>query len=77
MGTGECAGFGHRGAGQTRYGPDSIGAAIAPSRASVVLAETDPAIASQLMHAAAEIGIETTWCRDGAEALLVVGAEAA
>lgn len=27
------------------------------------------------MQAAAEIGIDTTWCRDGAEALLVVGAE--
>jgi DNA-binding response OmpR family regulator len=41
----------------------------------MVLAETDPATASKLVEAAAEIGIETTWCRDGAEALLVVGAQ--
>ncbi len=42
----------------------------------MVLAETNAVAASQLMDAAAEIGIETTWCRDGAEALLAVGAEA-
>ncbi|HXL61302.1 MAG TPA: response regulator transcription factor [Mycobacterium sp.] len=47
-----------------------------PSRGSVVLAETDPTIATQLMDAGAQLGIETTWCRDGAEALLAVGAEA-
>jgi DNA-binding response OmpR family regulator len=28
-----------------------------------------------LIEAAAQIGIDTTWCRDGAEALLAVGAE--
>jgi len=42
----------------------------------VVLAETDPTIATQLMDAGAQMGIETTWCPDGAEALLAVGAEA-
>ena len=42
----------------------------------MVLAEIDSAIASQLVDAAARIGINTTWCRDGAEALLAVGAEA-
>ena len=49
---------------------------IPPTRGSVVLAETDPVTASQLMDAAAAIGIETIWCSDGAEALLAVGAEA-
>jgi DNA-binding response OmpR family regulator len=43
---------------------------------SAVLAEPDPATASQLIDAAAQIGIDITWCRDGAEALLAVGAEA-
>lgn len=43
---------------------------------SAVLAEPDPATASQLIDAAAQIGIEITWCRDGAQALLAVGAEA-
>jgi DNA-binding response OmpR family regulator len=46
-----------------------------PTRGSLVLAEPDPAIAVQLMEAAAAIGIETTWCRDGADALFVVGAQ--
>ena len=32
-------------------------------------------MAAELIKAAASIGIETTWCRDGAEALLAVGAE--
>lgn len=41
----------------------------------MVLAESDPDIATELIEAAAQIGIETTWCRDGAEALLAVGAE--
>jgi DNA-binding response OmpR family regulator len=45
-------------------------------RGSVVLAETDPIIAARLMEDAAQIGIDTTWCRDGAEALLAVGADA-
>jgi DNA-binding response OmpR family regulator len=58
-------------AGQAEYART-----IRPTRGSVVLAETDAATASQLMDAAAAIGIETTWCSDGAEALLAVGAEA-
>jgi DNA-binding response OmpR family regulator len=41
----------------------------------MVLAETDPEIASRLTEAAARIGMATTWCRDGAQALLAVGAE--
>ena len=57
-------------------GPGEHRAAIPPIRGSLVLAETDPGTASELMDAAAEIGIDTTWCRDGAEALLAVGAEA-
>jgi DNA-binding response OmpR family regulator len=40
-----------------------------------VLAESDQAIAALLIDAAAQIGIDTTWCRDGADALLAVGAE--
>jgi len=52
------------------------GPADPPFRGNVVLAEIDSAIASQLVDAAARIGINTTWCRDGAEALLAVGAEA-
>ena len=44
-------------------------------RGNLVLAESDPIVATDLIEAAAEIGIETTWCRDGAEALLAVGAE--
>jgi DNA-binding response OmpR family regulator len=45
------------------------------TRRTLVLAETDQAIAADLMDAAAAIGVATTWCRDGAEALLAVGAE--
>ena len=44
-------------------------------RGSLVLAESDPTVAAALVGAATELGIETTWCRDGAEALLAVGAE--
>ena len=56
-------------------GPGEHWAARPPTRGSLVLAEGDPAVAAELMEAAAQIGIETTWCRDGAEALLAVGAE--
>lgn len=38
-----------------------------------MLVDTDPDIALQLMDAAAEIGINTTWRDDGAEALLAIG----
>jgi DNA-binding response OmpR family regulator len=41
---------------------------------SLVVVEGDSAVAAGLMEAAAQIGIETTWCRDGADALLTVGA---
>lgn len=46
-----------------------------PTRGSCVLAETDRDVAAELIEAAAQIGIDVTWCRDGAEALLAVGAE--
>jgi DNA-binding response OmpR family regulator len=49
-------------------------AARLPTRGSLVLVDTDPAIASQFMDAAAENGIDSTWCSDGAEALLAIGA---
>jgi DNA-binding response OmpR family regulator len=48
-----------------------------PARHSVILAESDPAVATELIEAAAQIGIGIVWCRDGVEALLAVGAELA
>jgi DNA-binding response OmpR family regulator len=41
---------------------------------SLVVVEADSNVASALVEAAAQIGIDTTWCRDGADALLTVGA---
>jgi DNA-binding response OmpR family regulator len=61
---------------EVRRAEAEYGTTIPPTRGSLVLAETDAATASRLMDAAAAIGIETIWCSDGAEALLVVGAEA-
>lgn len=48
-------------------------AAVGPSRGRLVLVDTDRAIADRLVGDAADAGIDTTWCRDGAEALLAVG----
>ena len=48
-------------------------AAIPPARGNLILVETDPNVASQLMDDAAGIGIDTTWRHDGAEALLAIG----
>ena len=56
--------------------PNEHRGAHQPTRGSVVLAEPDSVAASNFIADAAKIGIETTWCRDGAEALLAVGAEA-
>jgi DNA-binding response OmpR family regulator len=50
-------------------------AALGASRGSLVLSETDPAIADDLIADAARAGIGTTWCRNGADTLLAVGAE--
>ena len=55
--------------------PGKYRTAVPPTRGSLVLVDTDADIASQLMNDAAQIGIETTWCSDGAEALLAIGAE--
>ncbi|KAA0082455.1 DNA-binding response regulator [Mycolicibacterium sp. P9-64] len=41
---------------------------------SLVVVEAISKVAAALIEAAALIGIETTWCRDGADALLAVGA---
>jgi DNA-binding response OmpR family regulator len=41
---------------------------------SLVVVEALSTVAAALMEAAALIGIDTTWCRDGADALLTVGA---
>jgi DNA-binding response OmpR family regulator len=43
---------------------------------SIVLCDSDPAIAAGLLDAVDGRGIRTTWCRDGASALLEVGASA-
>ena len=51
-------------------------AAVPSTRGSLVLAEPDPTTASRRREDAARIGIDTTWCRDGAGALLAVGADA-
>ncbi|HET6735174.1 MAG TPA: response regulator transcription factor [Mycobacterium sp.] len=48
---------------------------MTPVRGTLVLVETEAAVASRLMDDAAAIGIGTTWCTDGAEALLAVGAD--
>jgi DNA-binding response OmpR family regulator len=50
-------------------------AATPPTRGTVMLVDTDSAIALQLMDAAARIGVETTWFSDGAEALVSIGAD--
>lgn len=49
--------------------------AMPPVRGSLVLVDTDADVASRLMEDAAASGISTTWCTDGAEALLAVGAD--
>lgn len=38
-----------------------------------MLVDTDAEVATRLMDDAAQMGIETTWCDDGAEALLAIG----
>jgi DNA-binding response OmpR family regulator len=55
-------------------GPGHYRAAQPPTRGNLVLVEADSTVAAELMDAAALIGIETTWCRDGVDALLAVGA---
>jgi DNA-binding response OmpR family regulator len=44
-------------------------------RGNLVLVESDSGVATALMDAAVQIGIETTWSSDGAEALLAVGVD--
>ncbi len=43
---------------------------------SVVVCDSDDEIAQALLHAVEGHGIHATWCRDGASALLEVGARA-
>ncbi|MDT5090959.1 MAG: hypothetical protein QOH60_322 [Mycobacterium sp.] len=57
-------------------GATEYGGAVSRVRGTLVLAETDAETASELMDAASGFGIKTIWCRDGAGALLAVGAEA-
>lgn len=56
-------------------GSGDLRAVRPPARGSLVLAESDSVVATELIKTAAQVGIETTWCRDGADALLAVGAE--
>lgn len=56
--------------------PGTYRAALGAPRGSLVLCEVDPRIAADLMDEAARTGIDTTWCRNGAETLLAVGAGA-
>lgn len=56
-------------------GPEHHRAAVPPVRGNLVVADSDPAVATRLMEDAARVGIESTCCRDGAQALLAVGAE--
>jgi DNA-binding response OmpR family regulator len=41
---------------------------------SIVLCDSDPTISAGLLEAVDELGVRSTWCRDGASALLEVGA---
>lgn len=50
------------------------GAVGAPGR-SLMLVEAEPTIAWRLLDDAKQIGLATTWCRNGAEALVAIGAE--
>ena len=59
--------------GDAMSGLGKYRAADLPRRGTLMLVDTDPDIASRLMDDAAEIGIDTTWCDDGAEALLAIG----
>jgi DNA-binding response OmpR family regulator len=54
-------------------GTDAAGVPMA--RRGLMLVEAEPAIASRLIEDAAQVGLRTTWCRDGAEALIAIGAE--
>jgi DNA-binding response OmpR family regulator len=47
---------------------------LAGAGTSIVLCDSDPLIAAGLLDAVDGHGIRTTWCRDGASALLEVGA---
>jgi DNA-binding response OmpR family regulator len=54
---------------------ETIGAAAPMASRHLLLVEAEPTIASRLIDDAAAIGLEITWCRDGAEALIAIGAE--
>jgi DNA-binding response OmpR family regulator len=61
------------GTGDATSGLKKHRAAIPPTRGTLMLVDADPDVASRLMDDAAEIGIDSTWCDDGAEALLAIG----
>ena len=58
---------------ELRHGQTRLDHALAAS--TILLCESDTEIASQLMLAADGIGARTRWCRDGASALIAVGAD--
>ncbi|PRC46034.1 two-component system response regulator, partial [Mycobacterium sp. ITM-2017-0098] len=49
--------------------------AIGTARGTLMLVDTDGDVAARLMDDAVEAGIDSTWCDDGAEALLALGVE--
>lgn len=61
--------------GAATFGEHRAAAGAPPCRGAIVLVDTDTQIAAGLSERAAQIGISTLWCRDGADALLHIGAE--
>lgn len=55
--------------------PSDRRASLGSVRGTLLLVDDDEAVAMRLIAAAAQIGVDGTWCRDGAEALLAIGAE--
>lgn len=47
----------------------------APAQGTLLFVDADADVAARLMDDAAEVGIDTTWCADGAEALLAIGVQ--
>ncbi len=53
----------------------TVGTGVPMTPRSLMLVEAESAIASRLIADAARVGLQITWCRDGAEALIAIGAE--
>ncbi|RIT41617.1 response regulator transcription factor [Mycobacteroides abscessus] len=61
--------------GSAKSGEHRAVTGAAASRGLIVLVDTDVQVAGELSERAAQIGISVLWCRDGADALLHIGAE--